>query len=57
MRQASHLRDKFPSIRFLFPLAQVRLPDSITELKTIFDGTKLPTVVRASQNHHPWYED
>jgi hypothetical protein len=24
--------------------------------KTIFDGTKLPLVVRPSQNHIPWYE-
>jgi hypothetical protein len=30
---------------------------AMSELKTISDGTKLPMVVKASQKHHPWYEN
>jgi len=40
------------------PLAQLA-PDvrpTPPSAKTIFDGTKLPMVVRPPQNHIPWYE-
>ena len=39
----------------LAPLA-LDIRPTLPSAKTIFDGTKLPLVVRPPQNHIPWYE-
>ena len=34
----------------------IKTPETDLALETIFDGTKLPLVVEASQHHNRWYE-